>query len=217
MEGYPRLRTWVFYVCMMIACFSGSFLLAGAGEGFDRLGMGEPVRTTGVVGLAMVGFGYGVAAFWALVNYVWYQANMRSWEVQRLKAVTPTSELARVLASLRPDQTALLPMARYGAEVGRVPGLSGPEHFLMTPFMNIPLDWLWEYLNVLCTRVELYPVRRFSSESMEQRYAQAFTAWVTQPHMHLAVPANGPDPAKWVSPGARDRCMEMIWGGQEEG
>ena len=215
MEGYPRLRTWVWYVGTLIACWAGAFLLAETGGGFEKLGMEEPARSVGVVGLAMMGVGFGVGAFWTLVDWVWWRANMRSWEWRRLAAVTPTSELDRVVATLRPDQTALLPMARYGAEVGRVPGLAGPEQFLITPFMNIPLDWLWEYLNELCTRIELYPVRRFSSDSLEQRYAQAFTAWVTQPQMHLALPASGPDPAKWVSPGARERCVEMIWGKQE--
>jgi hypothetical protein len=64
--------------------------------------------------------------------------------------------------------------------------------------------------------VELYPVSRFASDSMEQRYAQAFTAWVTQPHLYLAIPANGPKPALWSNPNARQRCVEFIWGAAEE-
>lgn len=210
MDGYPRLKTTIWYVALMIVCWGGAYLISVLREA-------TPVRSVFVVGLAALGFGFFLGAVFSLGNWAWYMANQRMWEVRRLEAVTPTLELARVVATLTPEQAILLPQARYAAEIGVVPGLNGPEHFLITPFMNIPLTWVDQYVNELCTRVELYPVRRFASDSLEQRYAQAFTAWVTQPHMHLAVPANGPDPAKWVSPAARQRCVELIWGAAEEG
>lgn len=217
MEGFPRLRTFVLYCVGMAACWVGAFLMADLGGGFEKLGMEEPVRSVVVVGLAMVGVGMGVGSFVSLFDWVWYRANQRMWEVKRAHAVTPTLELARVIATLTPDQTALLPQARFGAEVGVVASKGKPEYYLLTPFMNIPLVWLDEYVNELCTRVELYPVSRFASDSLEQRYAQAFTAWVTQPHLYLAIPANGPKPAMWANPNARQRCVEFIWGVEEEG
>jgi hypothetical protein len=170
--------------------------------------------------LAGIAVGFLIGAVIAWADYIAGRSIQHLWMVRRAMAVTPTVELARTIATLRPDQTILMPEARYSAEVGAAAGMNGPEHFLLTPFMNIPLEWLWDYLNERCTRIELYPVRRYASESMEQRYAQAFTAWATQPHLHLAIPANGPEPAKWVMSengmSARDRCIEMIWGVEEK-
>lgn len=170
--------------------------------------------------LAGVAVGFLIGAVIAWADYMAGRSIQHLWMVRRAMAVTPTLELARVISTLRPDQTLILPEARYSAEVGIVPGLNGPEHFLLTPFMNVPLEWLADYLEDKCSRLELYPVRRYASESIEQRYAQAFTAWATQPHLHLAIPASGPDAAKWVvsesGRSGRDRCIEMIWGVEGE-
>lgn len=207
-----KLRYSIWYMCVCLGLWFGAFyiVLRQSGEELSQM------AAAAVVGLVILGMVFGVGALVSLFNYIWKFANERMWEVRRAQAVTPALELARAISLLRPDQTQLLPQARYAAEVGVVPGLNSPEHFLITPFMNIPLAWVDEYVNEMCSRVELYPVRRFSSESVEQKYAQAFTAWVTQPHLHLAIPANGPDPAKWISPGARQRCVEMIWGEEED-
>lgn len=173
-----------------------------------------------VVALTGTAIGLLIGAVIAWADYVAERTLQHIWMARRAMAVTPTLELARVISTLRPDQTLILPEARYSAEIGVVPGLNGPEHFLLTPFMNIPLEWLADYLEEKCSRLELYPVRRYASDSTEQRYAQAFTAWVCQPHLHLAIPATGPDPAKWVvsesGRSGRDRCIEMIWGAEED-
>lgn len=204
--GVPKLRTMVVYIVWTVACWGGAWLVKD---------LQNALAPVGVVGLAFVGTAFLVGAGIAGWNYLYWARNERKFEEARYKAITPAAELARVVATLRPDQTALLPQARYQAEIGTVAGGNGPEYYLLTPFMNIPLVWLDEYVNELCTSVEFYPVSRFASDSLEQRYAQAFTAWATQPHLYMAIGAEGNKPARWASPNARQRCVEMIWGKEE--
>lgn len=211
--GEPRLRNVIWYCVGMIICGGMAFLIGENGDAnFASLPAVFAVTMVGMVILAGV---FAAAAVVTFVDYRRFVANERMFERKRWEAITPANELAKTIATLRPDQTMLLPQARFGAEIGVVGAASGPEYFLKTPYMDIPLTWLDEYINDLCSRVELYPVSRFASDSVEQRYAQAFTAWVTQAHLYLARPADGNKPAQWMNPYSRQRCVEWIWGKQD--
>ncbi len=205
----PRLRYPIWYGCAALILSGTAYLVAVLPAKLSALQAVLVVITTamGVWMLVMAGS--------TMIDYWVHIRNMSLYEGQRAKAITPMAELAKAISVLRPDQTALLPEVRYGAEIGVSATERGREFFLITPFGLIPFNWLDQYINELCTRVELYPIRRFANDSKEQRLAQAFTAWVTQPYLHLAFPADGNKPASWVSPAARERCVEMIWGEEE--
>jgi len=214
----PKLRIAIIYMALALMCWMFAYLVgvgqnASGGNVNPNQGANlAPLRMGLGFGMTIMGIVLAIGAGFSLGNWIWYHWNERLEERKRALAITPTVELAREISRLRPDQTALLPTAKYQVEISMAVTEHGRIYFLKTPFLDVPLVWLDHYLNVLCSRTELYPIRRFGNDSKDQKYAQAFTAWATQAHLYLAFPANGPDPAQWMSPGARERVVEMIWG-----
>jgi hypothetical protein len=153
--------------------------------------------------LALVFAGAAMFTGWA---WLAYELNQQEMERRRADAVTPLGEMARALAHLTPEQTAIVQSSEFRAALEIAAGNDEPIYFLRTRTGAVPLAFVDDFLRD-CGMVELRAIRTYSDGSPSRVYAQAMTDWCVQ--MGLATPATGPKPAMWIDENSKGRAFRL--------
>jgi len=88
------------------------------------------------------------------------------------KAITPESELMRIYANLRPDQTEAWLLRHAALEA--VPGVAGALVYYNVDGARVPMDFVQAWME-RCSDEQLPALRQYSDKSNERKWAYALT------------------------------------------
>lgn len=158
----------------------------------------------GVIGLAIVFFSAGGVL---LVEYMAYRWLEIRGEYKHQEAISPTYLAIKAASQLTPEQAAAVNHRGGPAEIAMIDTREGVTFSLSTPTGLVPVEWIDDFIKH-SGFTELTPVRFYSDGTPGRAYAVAFTDWLVS--RKFATPANGPNPARWLTDQSRAQVIELL-------
>jgi hypothetical protein len=156
---------------------------------------------------ALVGLASGVSAFflgleWLLIDLV--ETHRKHKEAE---AITPTYMAAQAVRFLSAEALAVIPHWEHMLRVGHLMGPAGASDFLITDTAVIPYNFISDFLG-RSSFTRLDKIGNYSDKTQGREYAQALTDELCK--RGYALPANGREPALWLTGDSRARFAEEM-------
>jgi len=156
---------------------------------------------------ALIGLVSGVSAMFLWLEWLLVVIENQHRERRMSDAITPTSEAAKAVRWLTPEQVAAVPRWEHMLRVGHILEPAGASDFLITDDAVIPYSFICDFLE-RSSFTKLDKIGNYSDKTEGREYAQALTEELAK--RGYALPAKGNEPALWVSADSRSRFAQEM-------
>lgn len=148
-----------------------------------------------------------IAAFFLGVEWMLTLRENMHRKRREADAITPTYLAAQAVRFLSPEALAVIPKWEHTLSVGHIVTPAGREDVLITTEAVLPFSFVHDFL-VRSSYTRLEKIGNYPGKTKEREFAQAMTAELCR--KGYALPANGNEPALWLTAESRKRFADEL-------